>query len=243
MNPRTSPRYSTLWRGLISLLTMCCFLLMLSGCNNPRTAAGISNQPTDLPGPTVVATATTGPAATATLSGPDSDATKLAIFATVDAPQDELSTRIAQGTPIPTPIYVPLPVFTPHSVWTPTLGISGECAQGNHVVSYGGCWTGLVSNQYLFVHTGAFEADPSAGFVRIFTATLDLVRLGPMHDYISPLRVGRIRPSQVAWPIMTLVTVDSDPQVYLAFDLSTRQWVPATPVPSPTLSQSPIPSP
>jgi hypothetical protein len=109
------------------------------------------------------------------------------------------------------------------------LGITGECAQGNHQFDYGGCWAGIINGEYLFVNTGTFMADPSRrGAVRVFTATLDMIDPGPTQVYYTQAGAGRLHPTQVVWPIMTLVTLDNDPPVYFVFDLATRQWLNTT---------------
>src|SRR5262249_30750580 len=160
-------------------------------------------------------------------------------IATVEAPQHELETRIAEGTEPPVPSHIPIPTVTPGTVWTPTLGISGECAEGNHQFNYGGCWAGIINNQYLFVDTGALIADPSQGMLRIYTAIMDLLMFSDMEAFSTPSRAGRVHPTQFVWPIMPLVTLDNNPPVYFAFALTPRQWVSPTPGPSPSALPSP----
>jgi hypothetical protein len=200
-----------LWAGLLGAL------MLLSACGE--------------------AVAPQTPAATPTLSAAEWDATKIAYL---EAPQHELETQVASGTPF-APTLIPVPTAPP--VWTPTLGISGECAQGNHQFDYGGCWAGIINNEYLFVDTGALFDDPAHGVVRVFTTTMDLNTLGSMYDYRTPSTSGVLHPVQVSWPVMTLEVIDSTPPVRFGFDLLTRQWVSPPPVPSAIVSPEPSPVP
>src|ERR1043165_3455716 len=145
MNPISRTKFATCWLGLMSLLLLLISGLSLYGCSRPNAPAGVAVQTATL------STSTQTPVATPTLSGPEFDSTKLAGIATFEAPYHERETRIAEGTLEPIRTYVPLPTITLESFWTPTLGISGDCAQGNHQFDYGGCWAGIVNNQFLLV--------------------------------------------------------------------------------------------
>jgi hypothetical protein len=189
-----------------------------------------------------VSSTLTPAAATATLTGPELDATKAVILR---GPVEDQQTRVAQatafaqGTPYP---YTPWARPTQPTSIPPALGIHGNCAQGNKRFDYGGCWTGVVNGEYMFVVTGAGVADWQQGVVIVYTRTLDLRTEGPLQRYSTPLRRGVVRPIQVTWPLMTLLAKeDNSTQV---FDLATRQWIspPSTPGPSPSALISPVPS-
>ena len=66
---------------------------------------------------------------------------------------------MAEDTPGPVPALITLsPRVTP--VWKPTLGITGECAQGNHQFNYGGCWAGIVMGNTFLLKQGRFWTIP-----------------------------------------------------------------------------------
>jgi hypothetical protein len=217
----------------IAVLTMLC--LASYGCSQANES-GQSAKTSNAIVSTVV------PMVTSTLSGPELDATKMAGLATWEAPQHEMETSVAQGTPPPIPTIIPIPTQHP-PLWRPTLGISGDCATTNNLFDYGGCWVGIVNNEYVFVDTGAVAADPSKGAIRVYTATMDLLTFGTKEMYYAPSPAGRLHPTQVVWPVVPLVILDSNPPVYFAFDLDTRQWVSATPGPSPSVSPLPTQQP
>ena len=217
---RGAPRF---WVGYMGTLFMLISSLALSGCARPTQGTGLAQASSPV-------TSTNTPVGTPTLSRPELDATKIAAL---DAPEYELQTRIASGTPF---VFTPIPVPSQQPVRTPVLGISGNCAQGNHQFDYGGCWAGLVNNEYIFVDTGALMSDPTQGVVRVFTSTMALATFSAKQDYPTPSRAGRVHPVQVVWPVMTLTTLDVTPPVIFTFDISTRQWISPTPsaTPSPT---------
>jgi hypothetical protein len=201
-----------------------------------RTSVVLTAAPTWTLGPPPVSPSAT-PAAPVTPTGPELDATKNAVY---EVEQHQRETAVALAPPdAGTVVAIP----TPEPVLTPILGFSGDCAQGNHEFYHEGCWAGVVDNEYLFVQTGALMADPDYGVVRVYTATLNLVILGADQDYRTPSQAGRLRPVQLNWPVMTLVVLGSNPPAYFGFDLSSRQWVTAPPLPSPSPGQSPLPSP
>ncbi len=199
------------------------FSIVAYGCGYSDVSQGLNQTPGQ-------ATPTPISQMTPTLTGPELDGTKLSGSATVDAPRHAMETQVAEGTPGPAPALIPLsPRVT--SVWRPTLGITGECAQGNHQFNYGGCWAGIVNGEYLFVETGAFWDDPLHVAVRVYTSTLDLYEPGAKQVYVIPSAGGRLHPTQMDWPVLTMVTLDADHPAYFAFNLVTREWVSATPSP------------
>jgi len=216
----------------VTLLLIAC--LTLYGCGSGNLSGQLSQVSSPV---TSTQTPATTPATTRTLSPPEFDATKIA---SIDAPHHEWETRVASGTPF---VVTPIPMPSEPVLATPELGITGNCAYGNHQFAFGGCWAGIVDGEYLFVETGAFKDDATQGAIRMYTSTMDLLIPGPDQVYYTPSRMGRVHPVQVVWPIMSLITLDHDPPVTFAFNLSTRQWVTPSPGPSPSPMQSPLSSP
>jgi len=227
-------RYALVSMIVLSMLVQ----LLLSGCSRPQQGVVQASTP--------IMSTQTLPAPTQTLTGPEWDATKAAILRGPVEDQQTMvarATGFAQGTPYP---YTPWARPATRTAIPPALGINGNCAQGNKRFDYGGCWTGVVNGEYMFVITGASVTDLQQGVVIVYTRTLDLRTEGPLQRYNTPLRRGVVRPIQVTWPLMTLVAKeDNSTQV---FDLATRQWVspPSTsipgPGPSPSAFVSPVPS-
>ncbi len=185
---------------------------------------------------TEVALTPTAPLATRTLTGPERDATK---EVHLRGPEEDIQTRAAHATAFalgtPYPPTTPFTLPTPPTPIPPTLGINGNCAQGNHRFEYGrpGCWAGLIDGEYVFVTAGARKSDLSQGLIWVYTSTLDLQTYGPDELYSTPIRGGVVTPEHVSWPLLTLVAEDNSRSV---FNLSTRQWV------SPASSLGPYPT-
>src|SRR5947209_1536016 len=113
--------FSRHWPAYLTMLLV--WFLTLYGCGSGNTAGQMAQTSSPL-------SSTETPVATPTLSGPDFDATKIAA---IDAPLHELGTRVASGTPF---VMTPIPIPTQNPVLTPILGITGNCAQGNHQFDY-----------------------------------------------------------------------------------------------------------
>jgi hypothetical protein len=135
------------------------------------------------------------------------------------AERSAVATLIASGTPI---VITPLPIPTQGPVLTPVLGITGDCAQGDNVFDYGGCWVGRTDTEYTFVSTGAFWDDLPQGIIRVYTSTLDLQDYGPQHSYQAPSRSGLLH---VAAAEGFRLTLQADDGTTFYFDVATRQWV------------------
>jgi hypothetical protein len=135
------------------------------------------------------------------------------------AERSAVATLIASGTPI---VITPLPIPTQGPVLTPVLGITGDCAQGDNVFDYGGCWVGRTDTEYTFVSTGAFWDDLPQGIIRVYTSTLDLQDYGPQHSYQAPSRSGLLHVAAAEGFRLTLEAADG---TRFYFDVATRQWV------------------
>ena len=187
--------------------------LLFTACSQPGSRQLVAQVASPMPTTTYLFTPSP------TLTGPELDATKITY---IQKPIFERQTRVAAGiTPIATFVVVP----TSEPVPTPFLGISGECAQANRVFNYGGCWAGVVNGQYLFVGAGTRRSDADQGVLRVYTRTADLQTYGPVQWYSTPSKLGSIVPTQVVWPLLTLITESGTPPTTFIFDLATRQWV------------------
>jgi hypothetical protein len=221
-------------RSLIHLIVLISVCVAMAGCGQPTIREEVSQ--TEQSGNSMQAAIVHTP----TMTLPERQATKEARFAEERRLVAANSTKFALGTPYPTtrPYVAP----TPEPVPTLATRIHGECADGNSEFLYTGCWTGRLGNDYLFVESGAPLSDLSQGTIRIYTGTLDLLDFGLRQSYSTPIEAGIIRITDVTWPHMTLITMDSDPPVTFGFDLSTRQWVPSPPLSTPSLSVPPLPT-
>jgi hypothetical protein len=205
------------------ILRFAILCLLLTACNGSTRGQSATEVPSVLPMnvPTVLAT----PPPTPTLTGPQWNATQ---SAGLNARRYALQTKVASGIPFrPTPIVVP----TIGPVLTPATGINGDCAQGNSLYYYYGCWAGFVNGEYIFVNSITLIEDPEQAQLRVYTMTADLLTYGVKNFYSTPSRVGGVYPTEATWPLITLATRDRDPQVTFVFDISTRQWVSPTPQP------------
>lgn len=233
-------------RGLFVSVNLSAFALIvvLSACSS-GTGQQSALEASSVGTVTEVPLGTSPIAGTPTLTGPALDATKFALIAgPADAQQTVAAeaTSFALGTPYPVGTPFLLPTLAPAR--TPILGISGQCAQGDNLFYYGGCWAGLVNNEYWFVRTGAFKSDPLQGEVLVYTTTLDLDTYGTHTWYTTPAKAGSIHPVQVTWPILRLRSVAGNPPADFTFNLLTDQWLDQnlTPIPLPTISPLPSPS-
>ena len=212
--------------GMLTL-TLC---LALIGCGRSEERASTLLALTTVP-------PTQTPLAVSTLTEADVDATKNAYPLRSQQTSIAIATSWAQGTRFPV---TPIPLATDSPVRTPRPGINGDCAQGNRTYAYGGCWNGVVNGERMFVKAVVLLADRSQGMLRVMTSTMDLKDFGPESRYVTPERVGLIRPIDVTWPLMTVLVKDSNPQRTFVFNLETREWV-TSPPPSPSVSVSPSP--
>lgn len=206
-------------------------ILALTSCGRPDNETLKPNNPTTT-APSAVPTAQ--PSATAVLTGLELDATKIAN----QQQQEHDIATVTAGGELPTPVETPNPTMaaqltaiaqgvfpTPAPLPTPELGISGDCAQASPEFIYGGCWNGKIDGGYIRVQSGALPTNPDQGVLRIFTSTLDLRDHGPFQVYPTPAKAGLVDIAQVAWPRITLVTLNDDSPVNrFVFNAATRTW-------------------
>jgi len=234
MNGGSSATSAVVATGLLCAMALLVYVLASrSGPAMERAGAGA-----------LQANSSTPPAGTTpTLTGPELDATKMAPYYEERRQVAAAATSFALGTPYPT--LPPRPEQSPLPIMTPVLGLHGECADPNRSFDYARCWTGLVRDEYVFVSVGGVKGQQIQGAIKVYTKTLDLQTFGQTVTYPAPAQVGKLTIANVAWPLMTLVTVPSAPdRLVFTFDLTIRQWVspPSTPGPSPSVLISPMPS-
>jgi hypothetical protein len=151
-----------------------------------------------------------------------------------------IQTQTASGTPYrPTPL--PVWTYTPR---TPNaIGIDYLCDQGGGPDIDGNCWTGSLTDAWLFAKTLAKKTDPSQGFLIVYTMTLDMGSYGAVSPYLIPDGAGLMLITQADYPYLTLSAPQGHSPASFTFDLESRQWVTATPQPTPSMPASPAPSP
>lgn len=226
----TTARSNLVFVILCMLTLILC--LVLIGCGRSEERANTLQAVTAIP-------STQTPIVVSTLTEAEVDATKNAYPLRSQETSIAIATSWAQGTRFPV---TPIPLATEAPIMTPRPGINGDCAQGSKIYDFGGCWNGVVNDERVFATGFSYDADPSQGILAVMTTTMDLRTYGLTHTYDTPEQVGLIKPIDVAWPLITLLTVDSNPQKTFVFNLETREWV-TSPPPSPSVSVSPQPSP
>ncbi len=234
--------------GSITLLFLLC--VWLTGCARPQAASSLSQTasppaptythtqvastqvestqvpslpsytPTSLPLPTY----TPAPVQTSALTGPELDATKITLL---DAEHHQLETMVAGGTPSRR---TPIPVHTARPNDTPVLGSNALCVEASHTFIYGGCWNGKINGDYILVGTGAPKNDQLQGAVQVVTESVAMHRASAEQQYLAPNRAGALTVGYVAWPRMTLLTLQeysadrNAPLTRFVFNLLTRTW-------------------
>ena len=177
--------------------------------------------------------AVVSPGSTPTLLPRERSATQIAHFNNERATVSAHSTSFAFGTPYPD--NTALPPLPTSPIMTPVPGINGDCANADREFSYVNCWNALIGDEYVFADTVVLKADPLQAVLHVYTATLDLRDIGPMESYSTSIRVGKVRITNVNWPLMTLTALQADPSTIVVFNLEARQWVspPSNPHPRP----------
>ena len=209
------------WCGSLVLKALLIPSLFLTGCGTSQIGSTAI--------PTAPATTTSlapTPLATPTLTRAQWDATKIAIL---DNTEHERQTRVASGTPFAS---TPIPLTQVAPATTPVMGISYECLDHSNTFDFGNCWTGRISDEYIFIIAGAPKTDPARGTLRVYTTSLDMGNFGPLQIYTTPTNAGLIK---VTDAIGERLTLRSNNGTLFYFDVLTRQWVgpPPTPAPSP----------
>jgi hypothetical protein len=144
-------------------------------------------------------------------------------------------THIPTRTPGEPPVYPTV---------TPQMGIQ-DCADANdRGPQCYNAWRGVLNGEIIQVEAGheGSDGDESQGLLRVWTWTTHKSDI-----YLTPRRVGWMEIVSVDGMRFTLGVVQSPwttttPTTTFTFDLSTRQWIDSTQVPSPLVSVSPMPS-
>jgi hypothetical protein len=159
------------------------------------------------------------PIATATLTRPDQDATKVSRYEQQRQEWAAMATGIANGTPF---VYTPIAIPTTAPRPTRVLGLSTWCIDPDRYYTYRSCWVGRHDNEYLFVSAGAIKPDPAQGMLQVYTTTLDELTWGPEHTYFTPAKAGLVL---ITTSTGNRLTLRAENGTLFTFDLLTRQWV------------------
>lgn len=161
------------------------------------------------------------PTTSATLTGPQLDATKYAEDARVQQTMVAAMTAYAIATPVP-PTFEPTVTVGPMP--SPELGLH-SCGDGSRYLDVGSCWTGQTNDAYISVVSGAPKSDPSQSVMHVITTTSDQRSNGQVITYTAPSQVGVIHIAYVDWPHMTLISNREVPTTTtFVFNLLTRTW-------------------
>lgn len=179
------------------------------------------------------------PIATATLTRPDQDATKVSRYEQQRQDWAAMSTNTANGTPF---VYTPIAIPTTPPRPTRVLGLYNGCIDPDPYYTYRSCWVGRHDNEYLFVSAGAIKPDPTQGMLQVYTTTLDELTWGPEHTYFTPAKAG---PVLITTSTGNRLTLRAENGTVFTFDVLTRQWVNtnASPAPSVTPWPTSVPQP
>lgn len=215
---RASHRYRSAQYPMVCLMLVICLALVGCGQADPSLAseqALLADTATTSPSPAPVT-------ATPTLS--PLDATKLADDARWE---EELATAAARPTPT---AEEPLPADEPLEPLS--TGISTDCdSLYDRAIDEVNCWQDTLDGQFIFVAAGAEPADPSQGKLVLYTATPDGGSSSPMEEYQTPGSAGAVSITSVTVPRLTVTASDGTAFI---FNLQTRSWEAAGPVPTPT---------
>ncbi len=200
-------------RGTILVVSVLALYLLLAGCG--RAAVATDGEPTSVPPPLPTPSAT--PLVTHL---PDAGATKIAMVATEMAAQATAGARYTPVLPL-TPETRPTEI----PALTPILGFPDECGDVDNRFNYGGCYTALLNNEYVFVQIGGPQADLSQGLLRVYTSTLDQRTRSPWQEYPTPRQEGLISSAQFVDEHLSVIALhDSAPVSEFRFNLLTRTW-------------------
>ncbi len=237
-----------------TLLLLLILLLSLTACGQ---AAGSSLSgggtptapPPDLPltaatvvGVSPAPTLTAGAAATLTVAEIVAEINTTFATAAASNTRAALTTIPAEQTalagPTPNPYDWPTPWRTSAPEPTPVVGQQQECSPGIHGFNPSNCWVVLLNNEYLHVNAGYLYNDAS-GDLSDTTIGVIVVFDAGIERYPTPQRRGPMHIAAVDGTRVTVIPDDPQAHVTFVFDLLTRQWIDATPGPSPVPSALP----
>jgi hypothetical protein len=193
-------------------------LLLLAACGTAQTQTGLADAPGS---PTPSPTSALPPLFDRPASEPK--------IATIQAEREAHATWEARGV---WPTANPPPLDTPEPAPTPVLGLGGWCLEGDPIYAHGGCWSGGINNEYLFVTSDVERSAPDDSWLRVYTSTQDLRSNGPAQEYSVPGSPGLLYMAQVNWPRMILITMSGTAPVrQFVFNVETRAWEAPGPCP------------
>lgn len=227
-----NPNYRIRSKVLVSLLLSVPFLI--SCTTSVREDRSNSSRQENLAAASI--STATAPLVTATLTGPERDATKLAPLEWAERTSVARATRYAMTTTRVPRTFEPMPTRV---LSTPELGRHG-CGGYDRQYDNRNCWTERIDDGYIGVYTRAPLESPSQVTLQVVTVSLDLLTEGPMLSYAIPEQVGLVRIASFEWPRITLVTLPDNPvERTFVFNLLSREW--ETPPPPPAPTQMPLP--
>jgi hypothetical protein len=230
-----------IWPVLCGLLA----LLTLAACSPERPSTSVSVD-AQSPAEPAVARPTAPSHTTVPTKTPNyKQVAETQIAATYEALQTRAAlTAAPTRTPGPPPIY---PTPTLRMGWiggcTPKNSLDSQCLSG---------WREVINGEVVTVYSGMEGrlGDPMQGLIMVS------VLRRSFEIYNTPVKAGPVRIVAVDGMLITLATVDlrtpgvvetpwatQTPGTLFVFDLTTRQWVPPSPPPSPSTSPWPTRSP
>lgn len=156
------------YRSATVIFTGVCVVLLLSQCGVPDSSISSPATPvsTSVIAPLEVVT---GISTLPTLSGPEQDETKIAMFQT---------SLPAYPPPTADPLFYPPPTTNeplPTSVYIPgfEIGISQDCEHAlQEFIRLENCWSGEINEEYVFVFAGSTREDNNQGALCYYTSSL-----------------------------------------------------------------------
>ncbi|HMA36965.1 MAG TPA: hypothetical protein VKY74_21095, partial [Chloroflexia bacterium] len=171
-------------------------------------------------------------------------ATKIAAITEVALLDIARETRIALTPASAFEIPTATPTTSPGPTATWTTGWGGcDVWYSTTKPDYMSCWSGTYDNGFVFLEAGneGREGDINQGVLYVVFYDVNQVMRSD-HLYYTPQVLGPIRIVAVSGSLVTVAPTDPQwAQVRFVFDLTTSQWLPASPVPvgSPSPAGSP----
>ena len=226
---------------LIGSVLVLCLLTACTAVGQPAV------QPTNVTIGTIVVVPTPGmptPRPTRTYS-PEALTAIAVKEANLQAERDHDATRAAIS---PAPMHTGAPTYSPQPTPILPYGISTfeECGgEDSHVRGFllGNCWHGMLNGVYSDVAAGAELVEPTPGELTLGGVYVVSPADGSVPRsliYWTSIRAGRL---EIIAVDDTRVTLRAYNGTLFVFDASTRQWVDATPGPTPVPSLPPSPMP
>jgi hypothetical protein len=168
--------------------------------------------------------------------------TKEAAWTAVAESDNEASTRVAlthapRDTPGPPPIY---------PTETPVMGIVNHCANTNsRAPQCYNFWRGVINGDIVTVRAGAegYDDTPSQGILMISNATTHTHETYLTPQIAGPIEIVSEDNLQFTLAVVQSVWATATPGATFVFDLTTRQWISPTLIPSVSPLPTYIPSP